>query len=91
MIAVLDYGMGNLRSMAKALEYVGGDVVVTSDAAVLRDAERIVLPGVGAFGQCAENLRATSLVDTLREEVICFVRERLSSTPELQHLRCFIR
>ena len=70
MIAVVDYGMGNLRSMGKALEAVGGDVLVTADAADLRDAERIVLPGVGAFGEAIANLRATGLVEAMEEEVL---------------------
>jgi glutamine amidotransferase len=70
MIAVVDYGMGNLHSMAKAFEYLGEDVVVTSSGADLVAAERIVLPGVGAFGECMENLRSTGLIDVLRAEVI---------------------
>ena len=70
MIAVVDYGMGNLRSMGKALEAVGGEVLVTADARDLRDAERIVLPGVGAFGEAIANLRATGLVEAMEEEVL---------------------
>ncbi len=66
MIAVVDYGMGNLRSMAKAIEHVGGEPVLTSDEAEIRAAERIVLPGVGAFGEAMENLRSTGLVDVSR-------------------------
>ena len=69
MIAVVDYGMGNLRSVAKALEAIGEEPRITSSAADLRAATHIVLPGVGAFGQCAANLRATGLVDALTEEV----------------------
>ncbi|HPU16104.1 MAG TPA: imidazole glycerol phosphate synthase subunit HisH, partial [Polymorphobacter sp.] len=52
MTVVIDYGAGNLRSVAKALEAVGADVTVTGDPAVVAAADRIVLPGVGAFGQC---------------------------------------
>jgi imidazole glycerol-phosphate synthase subunit HisH len=70
VIAVIDYGMGNLRSMAKALEQVGAEPVVTSREEDLRAAERIVLPGVGAFGEAAENLRSTGLVGALGEEVV---------------------
>jgi len=70
VIAIVDYGMGNLRSMAKALEYVGGDALLTSDAADIRRADRIVLPGVGAFGEAMENLHSTGLVDVLAEEVL---------------------
>jgi imidazole glycerol-phosphate synthase subunit HisH len=69
MIAVVDYGMGNLRSVAKALEAIGGEPRVTRDASDLRAASHIVLPGVGAFAQCMANLRATQLVDVLDEEV----------------------
>lgn len=69
MIAVVDYGMGNLRSVAKALEAIGEEPRVTHDPADLRAASHIVLPGVGAFAQCVANLRATQLVDVLDEEV----------------------
>jgi glutamine amidotransferase len=61
MIAILDYGVGNLRSVEKAFEAVGADAIVTSDAGAVRDAERIVLPGVGAFGECVNRLRASGL------------------------------
>ena len=49
MIAVIDYGMGNLRSVQKALEYVGQKTIVTSDISEIEKADKIVLPGVGAF------------------------------------------
>ena len=61
MIAVLDYGIGNLRSAEKALQRVGGDAVLTSDAAVASAADGVVLPGVGAFGRCVEALIASGL------------------------------
>ena len=66
MIAVIDYGMGNLRSVAKALERVGADVEVTSDPDRIEDADGVVLPGVGAFGKCMENLRGAGLEGTVR-------------------------
>jgi imidazole glycerol-phosphate synthase subunit HisH len=69
-VAVVDYGMGNVRSMAKALEHVGADVRVTADEDEVRAAERIVLPGVGAFGEAVGNLRATGLVEALQAEVL---------------------
>ena len=69
MIAVVDYGMGNLRSVANALGAVGGTVRVTRAPSDLRAASHIVLPGVGGFGDCAANLRASGLVDVLDEEV----------------------
>jgi len=67
MIAVVDYGVGNLRSVAKALERVGASVEVTSDTAEIRAADAVVLPGVGAFGRCMENLEAAGLEDVVRE------------------------
>ena len=69
MIAIVDYGMGNLRSVAKALEAIGEEPRITASPDDLRNASHIILPGVGAFGQCAANLRATGLVEALREEV----------------------
>jgi glutamine amidotransferase len=61
MIAIIDYGVGNLRSVEKAFAAVGAQAVVTGDAEVIRAAEKIVLPGVGAFGECARQLRASGL------------------------------
>jgi imidazole glycerol-phosphate synthase subunit HisH len=95
MIAIVDYGMGNLRSIAKAFEHVGADAVVTSSARDLQEADRIVLPGVGAFGEAIANLRSTGLVETLGEEVfrggkpflgICLGMELLA-TDSIEHGR----
>ncbi len=61
MIAVLDYGIGNLRSAQKALEKVGADASLVTDPAQARGANGVVLPGVGAFGRCMEALRASGL------------------------------
>lgn len=69
MIAVVDYGVGNLRSVAKALEALGADVRVSGDAADLVRADRIVLPGVGAFGECISRLKRSGLIETLTREV----------------------
>ena len=69
MIAVIDYGVGNLFSVEKALVAVGAEVEVTRDAKRLREAEKIVLPGVGAFGDCMKNLEATGLVPVLKQEI----------------------
>ena len=60
-IAVLDYGIGNLRSAQKALERAGADAVLTSDAEVIHSANGVVLPGVGNFGKCIEALRKTGI------------------------------
>lgn len=69
MIAVVDYGVGNLFSVEKALLTLGAEVVVTRDEAVLAGADKIVLPGVGAFGDCMKNLQASGLIPRLGERV----------------------
>jgi len=61
MIAIVDYGVGNLFSLASSFRMVGADVNVTSDANEIRKADKIVLPGVGAFGDAVEKLRQTGL------------------------------
>jgi glutamine amidotransferase len=61
LVAVLDYGIGNLRSATKALEKAGADARLTADPAVVAGAAGVVLPGVGAFGRCMEALRDTGL------------------------------
>jgi glutamine amidotransferase len=61
LVAVLDYGIGNLRSAQKALEHVGADARLTADPHEIGRAAGVVLPGVGAFGQCMQALRATGL------------------------------
>ena len=61
MIAIVDYGMANLRSVEKALAYVGGDPLITGDPATIERAERVVLPGVGAFCACMTNLDHSGL------------------------------
>ncbi|MBL8037346.1 imidazole glycerol phosphate synthase subunit HisH [Nitrospira sp. CMX1] len=66
MIAVIDYGMGNLRSVSKAFEAVGQQAIVTRDAAAIRNASHIVLPGVGAFGDCMANLKQYQLVEPIK-------------------------
>lgn len=69
MTALIDYGVGNLYSVEKALNHVGGNVKVTNNAEDLRQAKKIILPGVGAFGDCMKNLEATGLIPTILEEV----------------------
>lgn len=61
MIAVVDYGAGNLRSVEKALQALGADARLTADPEAVRRAERVVLPGVGAFGEAMERLRSSGL------------------------------
>ena len=74
-VALIDYGSGNLASAAKALARVaasGQEIVTTADPDIVRSAERIVLPGVGAFADCMRGLSAVpGMVDVLREKVIC--------------------
>lgn len=70
LTAVVDYGMGNLHSVRHALEAAGAHVEVTSRPDTLEAADRIVLPGVGAFAECVENLRASGMVEALEEQVL---------------------
>jgi imidazole glycerol-phosphate synthase subunit HisH len=69
MIAIIDYEMGNLRSVQKGFEKVGHAATITSDPAVLADADKIVLPGVGAFRDAIAALRERKLVDPIRAAV----------------------
>lgn len=69
MIAIIDYGMGNLRSVSKAFEAVGHHAVVTRDAKVIGDASHVVLPGVGAFGECMANIEQNGLVEPIRKAI----------------------
>ena len=65
-VAIVDFGMGNLFSVQKALETVGLDAVITSDPAVVEAARAVVLPGMGAFGDAMADLEANGLVEPLR-------------------------
>lgn len=69
LIAIIDYGMGNLRSVQKGLERVGFPAEVTRDATRIEAAAGVVLPGVGAFGACMDNLRTYGLIDTVRHVI----------------------
>jgi len=67
-VAVLDYGMGNLHSVAKALEHVGAtNVIVTHDPALVRSADRVVFPGVGAMRDCIAGMKAVGVDEEVRE------------------------
>lgn len=68
-IAIIDYGMGNLRSVQKALEKVGAQAEITRDVARIESAAGVVLPGVGAFGACMDNLRTYALVDPIKRVI----------------------
>ena len=67
MIAVIDYGMGNLRSVQKSLEFVGAKVFVTHDPDLILNADSVVLPGVGSFKDCMSNLKELNLIDPIRK------------------------
>ena len=66
MIAILDYKMGNLRSVENALKRLGAEFTVTDDADVIRSADKVLMPGVGNAAKAMENLRSASLVDVVR-------------------------
>jgi glutamine amidotransferase len=68
-IAIVDYGMGNLRSVQKAFEKIGAKAIVTSDPGEVQKASKIVLPGVGAFGACMENLEKFGLAATIKSVI----------------------
>ncbi|MER3425040.1 MAG: imidazole glycerol phosphate synthase subunit HisH [Nitrospiraceae bacterium] len=69
MIAIIDYGMGNLRSVEKAFASVGHHAVVTRDSRVIADASHVVLPGVGAFADCMANLDQYGLIEPIRKTI----------------------
>ena len=68
MIAIIDYGVGNLFSLKSSFAAIGEQAVVTSDPDVIRSADRLILPGVGAFGDAAAKLRDTGMADLVREQ-----------------------
>ena len=68
-IAIIDYGMGNLHSAAKAFEKVGAQVTVTRDPELVRQADKVILPGVGAFGDCMKNLNERGLAPVIHEVI----------------------
>lgn len=70
IINIIDYGMGNLQSVRNALERVGCEVLVSSNPAALSDADALILPGVGAFGEAMSNLHKRKLVEPLRGAVL---------------------
>jgi glutamine amidotransferase len=69
LVAVLDYGIGNLRSAQKALQHCGADARLTADAGLVAEAAAVVLPGVGAFGACMQALRAAGLEPVVHDAV----------------------
>jgi glutamine amidotransferase len=69
MIAIIDYGVGNLRSVHRAFEYVGAEVTVTAQRETIESASAVVLPGVGAFGKAMSNLQRAGLADVIRQVI----------------------
>jgi glutamine amidotransferase len=69
MIAIIDYGMGNLRSVQKGFERMGHEAVVTREAHTILDASKVVLPGVGAFPDCMRNLEEYGLIDAVLQSI----------------------
>jgi len=96
MIVILDYGMGNLRSVQKAIEAVGSSAEITSDPERVRAASRVILPGVGAFADAMSELRRTGLGEAFSEAVrqgkpclgVCLGLQLLfdSSTEDGEHI-----
>jgi glutamine amidotransferase len=70
MIAIVDYGMGNLRSVTNAFRKLGADVVITREKEIIGASGAVVLPGVGAFGKCIENLKGLGLFDFIKELIV---------------------
>lgn len=70
MIAILDYGMGNLRSVENALNKLNAEFVITSEKEMIQRADKLILPGVGAFADCMKNLHENGLIEVLNEEVL---------------------
>ena len=69
MIAIIDYDAGNIKSVEKAFQYIGEDTVVSRDKDVILSADKVVLPGVGSFGDAMEKLRDYDLIDTINKVV----------------------
>ena len=67
MIAIIDYDAGNIKSVEKALHYLGEKTVVSRDPQILLNADKVILPGVGSFGQAMENLHTYGLVPVIHE------------------------
>ena len=69
MVAIIDYDAGNIKSVQKAIEYLGEEVISTREPEVILNASRVILPGVGAFGDAMEKLHKYNLVDVIKEVV----------------------
>ena len=70
MFVIIDYGMGNVRSIYNAFTLLGKEVIITDDPKIIAESEAIILPGVGAFSDGMNNLKKKGLIDVLKNEVI---------------------
>lgn len=70
MIAIIDYGMGNLHSVENALHHIGAACIITNQVQEIQNADKLILPGVGAFPDCMKHLEALGLITVLQEEVL---------------------
>lgn len=69
MISIIDYGAGNLRSVQKAFKYLGFKAEITSNPEKIIDSEKVILPGVGAFGECMTSIKKLNLCDSIKEVI----------------------
>ena len=67
MIAIIDYGAGNLQSVKKALDFIGAENIITDDPQVIMSADKVLLPGVGSFGDAMDSMREKNLVETVKQ------------------------
>lgn len=67
MVVIIDYDAGNIKSVEKAIQHLGSEVVLSNDKNVIKSADRVILPGVGAFGHAMKNLKKYDLVETIRD------------------------
>lgn len=70
MIGIIDYGAGNLQSVKKALDFIGAESVITDNPEIINNCDKILLPGVGSFGDAMNSMRAKNLVDTIKQNAL---------------------
>ena len=70
MVAIIDYGAGNLSSVKKALDFLGAESKITADSAEILSADRVILPGVGSFGDAMQSMQDRNLVNTVKLSLI---------------------
>ena len=71
MIAIIDYGAGNLKSVKKAFDFIGAESVITDNPEVINACDRILLPGVGSFGDAMDSMHKSGLVETVKQNALC--------------------